>query len=56
MRAGPTPYKYSTRRSFKVGQSASGKPFDIDRVVTVDIGMTKSFCRVLKAIQVIPKQ
>ena len=41
MRTGPAPYKYSTRRSFKVGQSTSGKAFILDRVVPVDIRYDK---------------
>ena len=56
MRAGPAPYKYSTRRSFKVSQSASGKPFDIDRVVTVDIRYDKIILSSTeKLVMVIPK-
>lgn len=41
MRAGPGPYKYSTRRSFNVGESASGKTFILNRVVSVDIRYDK---------------
>lgn len=41
MRAGPAPYEYSTRRSFKVGVSGSRKTSVLDRAVSLDIQYDK---------------